>query len=93
MITLGYEKTRYQLTFVLLIPFYLFFPACQCYGHADECLYDAAVDAAKGSIDIHGQYEGGGVCQNCRHNTMGNNCNKCRPGYYRSVVGLVSNFG
>jgi hypothetical protein len=58
------------------------FSACQCYGHTDECIYDEEVPANRSSIDIHGVYEGGGVCQYCRHNTMGINCEKCVPGYY-----------
>lgn len=35
------------------------------------------------SIDIHGNYSGGGVCFNCRDNTKGINCNECVDGYYR----------
>jgi laminin alpha 3/5 len=48
-------------------------------------------------MDIHGKFEGGGVCQECRDNTEGNihknlipyflfqgiNCNKCKPTFYR----------
>ena len=56
---------------------------CQCYGHSNECVYDPEVDAKKLSIDIHGNYEGGGVCQNCQHNTEGINCEKCKRGFYR----------
>ena len=63
----------------------LLFLACQCYGHADECVYDEKVAAEKKSIDIHGRYDGGGVCLYCRHNTEGVNCEKCRPGYYRQT--------
>jgi laminin, alpha 3/5 len=34
-------------------------------------------------LDIHGRYEGGGICQDCRHNTKGINCNQCQDRYYR----------
>ncbi|XP_078659257.1 laminin subunit alpha-2-like [Branchiostoma floridae x Branchiostoma belcheri] len=57
--------------------------ACQCFGHADECVYDQGVADRRESINILGTYEGGGVCQNCRANTMGNNCEQCIDGFYR----------
>ena len=57
--------------------------ACQCYGHTDQCYYDEEVAKNMTSIDISGQYEGGGVCVGCQHNTMGINCEMCRPGYFR----------
>lgn len=41
------------------------------------------MDREHRSLDIHGHYEGGGVCQNCRDNTEGINCDRCKPGYYR----------
>ncbi|XP_026292152.1 laminin subunit alpha [Frankliniella occidentalis] len=56
---------------------------CNCHGHSDKCIYDEEVDEKKLSIDIHGNYEGGGVCQSCRHNTEGVNCNRCKAKYYR----------
>ncbi|XP_050541070.1 laminin subunit alpha [Daktulosphaira vitifoliae] len=56
---------------------------CNCYGHSETCIYDNATDAAHLSIDIHGKYEGGGICQNCRDHTIGINCDKCANGYYR----------
>ncbi|XP_029032401.2 laminin subunit alpha [Osmia bicornis bicornis] len=56
---------------------------CNCFGHSDECEYDAEVDEKHLSLDIHGNYEGGGVCQNCRDNTEGINCNRCKPKFYR----------
>lgn len=56
---------------------------CQCYGHSNECEYDPEVDKNNLSIDIHGNYSGGGVCKNCEHNTQGINCHECVPGYYR----------
>ncbi|KAG8442191.1 hypothetical protein GDO86_011115 [Hymenochirus boettgeri] len=57
--------------------------ACNCHGHASDCYYDADVDNRKASLDIYGQYRGGGVCINCQHNTAGVNCEKCAIGYYR----------
>ena len=57
--------------------------ACQCFGHSNECIYDEEVDRLGLSIDVNGNYEGGGVCQNCRDNTQGTNCDQCRPGYFR----------
>ena len=42
------------------------FAACQCYGHTSECVFDEEVEKQQLSIDIHGNYEGGGVCQNCQ---------------------------
>ena len=60
-----------------------FISACNCLGHSNECIYDEEVDAQSKSLDIFGNYEGGGVCQNCRHNTEGVNCNTCKFGYYR----------
>lgn len=59
------------------------FAACQCFGHTDKCVYDEEVDNLGISLDIHGNYEGGGVCLDCQDNTMGTNCDKCVPGYYR----------
>ncbi|ESO94906.1 hypothetical protein LOTGIDRAFT_144813 [Lottia gigantea] len=56
---------------------------CECYGHTTECIYNETVANEGKSIDIHGNYDGGGVCQNCQHNTMGINCEKCVPTFYR----------
>ena len=59
------------------------FPACNCHNHAIDCYYSEQVAQEKRSLDINGNYEGGGVCRSCQHNTYGINCERCKPGYYR----------
>ncbi|KAK8738877.1 hypothetical protein OTU49_003716 [Cherax quadricarinatus] len=56
---------------------------CQCYGHADLCTYDAEVSRKRLSLNTRNEYEGGGVCQGCQHDTQGINCEQCKQGFYR----------
>ncbi|XP_018564888.1 laminin subunit alpha-1-like [Anoplophora glabripennis] len=56
---------------------------CNCHGHATSCHYDEDVDKNGLSMDVHGNYQGGGVCDNCSDYTAGINCEHCMPGYFR----------
>ncbi|XP_050712288.1 laminin subunit alpha-1-like isoform X2 [Eriocheir sinensis] len=56
---------------------------CQCFGHADSCIYDPEVASKRLSLNTRGEYDGGGVCVACRDDTEGYNCEKCVAGFYR----------
>uniref|UniRef100_A0A8C1MUI0 Laminin, alpha 5 n=1 Tax=Cyprinus carpio TaxID=7962 RepID=A0A8C1MUI0_CYPCA len=57
---------------------------CNCHRHSSECYYDPEIEQRRASLNIQGQYRGGGVCIECQHHTTGINCERCIPGYYRS---------
>uniref|UniRef100_A0A7M4ET92 Laminin subunit alpha-1 n=1 Tax=Crocodylus porosus TaxID=8502 RepID=A0A7M4ET92_CROPO len=56
---------------------------CNCHNKAQDCYYSQSVADQNRSINIHGQYIGGGVCINCTQHTTGINCEICADGYYR----------
>ncbi|KAK2821214.1 hypothetical protein Q7C36_020557 [Tachysurus vachellii] len=49
---------------------------CECHGHAESCHFSRRVWSSTGGTS-------GGVCDDCRHNTAGRRCRRCRPGYRR----------
>ncbi|XP_046890659.1 netrin-4-like [Hypomesus transpacificus] len=49
---------------------------CKCNGHADSCHFDRRVWLAS-------RRRGGGVCDDCLHNTEGHSCQNCKRGFYR----------
>ncbi|KAK2510079.1 hypothetical protein MC885_006121, partial [Smutsia gigantea] len=51
---------------------------CKCNGHADACHFDINVWEASGN-------RSGGICNDCQHNTEGQHCQRCKPGFYRDL--------
>ncbi|XP_078675414.1 usherin-like isoform X2 [Branchiostoma floridae x Branchiostoma belcheri] len=54
---------------------------CLCHGHADSCHYNESVDPFQNN-HLSG---GGGVCDNCQHNTIGRQCDTCADEFYRET--------
>ncbi|XP_062999151.1 laminin subunit beta-3 [Elgaria multicarinata webbii] len=50
---------------------------CNCNGHSNKCHFDPAVYQANGGM-------GGGVCEDCQHNTAGRNCEHCKTNFFRN---------
>uniref|UniRef100_F6UX68 Usherin n=1 Tax=Ornithorhynchus anatinus TaxID=9258 RepID=F6UX68_ORNAN len=54
---------------------------CQCYNHSRRCHYNITMDPFP---EEHNR-GGGGVCENCQHNTTGRNCELCKDYLFRPV--------
>ncbi|NXW12281.1 LAMB4 protein, partial [Circaetus pectoralis] len=56
---------------------------CNCNGHSGRCHFDMAVYQASGGVS-------GGVCEDCRDNTMGQHCDQCKRFFYRDPLKAIS---
>ncbi|XP_033914651.3 laminin subunit alpha-1-like [Acipenser ruthenus] len=56
---------------------------CNCHNKTEDCYYNQTVASSMMSMNIDGQFVGGGVCIDCTQNTAGINCETCVDGNYR----------
>ncbi|XP_046482664.1 laminin subunit beta-1-like [Neodiprion pinetum] len=56
---------------------------CNCNNHATSCHFDRATYDRTGRVS-------GGVCDDCQHNTQGQNCEICKPFYYHDFTRDIS---
>lgn len=56
---------------------------CNCNNHTNSCHFDETVYERSGRVS-------GGVCDDCQHNTRGQNCELCKPFYYHDVTKDIS---
>ncbi|XP_048511148.1 laminin subunit beta-1-like [Athalia rosae] len=56
---------------------------CNCNGHSNTCHFDPALYERSGRIS-------GGVCDDCRHNTRGQNCEQCMEFFYHDLARDIS---
>ncbi|XP_070813494.1 usherin [Pituophis catenifer annectens] len=54
---------------------------CQCFSHAVSCHYNRTIDYFPNEY----YRGGGGICDNCQHNTSGRNCELCNDFFYRHI--------
>ena len=60
--------------------------ACDCNGNSADCEFDHRVWELNGG-------KNGGVCVNCRNNSLGQNCELCKPGFFRGSQGQCESCG
>ena len=53
---------------------------CECNGNSVDCEFDHRVWELNGGRN-------GGVCINCMNNSLGQNCELCKPGFFKSNLG------
>lgn len=69
------QKYDFKVTLTVVnlhVLFVLYIAACECNNHADSCTYN--------------ETKGYGVCNDCKHNTIGDNCEFCKVSFYRNAA-------
>ena len=62
---------------------------CNCHNHSDVCVYNETVKQRNESLDIHGNYSGGGVCQNCQVNYLACSVNYLSSSTISTLINLT----
>lgn len=55
---------------------HVYFPACNCNNHSRQCRFNKELYLLSGR-------KSGGICIQCKHNTVGRYCSYCKETFYR----------
>ena len=55
---------------------YIYFTACNCNNHSQQCRFNKELYLLSGR-------KSGGICIQCKHNTVGRYCSYCKETFYR----------
>ncbi len=54
---------------------YIYFTACNCNNHSQQCRFNKELYLLSGR-------KSGGICIQCKHNTVGRYCSYCKETFY-----------
>lgn len=78
----GKSKQKFSFLLPILARFGLanfsdvYFPACNCHNHSRQCRFNKELYLLSGR-------KSGGICVQCKHNTVGRYCSYCKETFYR----------
>jgi len=75
----GKKKTKicfYIYLFSQTFRIFCIFTACNCNNHSRQCRFNKELYLLSGR-------KSGGICNQCKHNTVGRHCNYCKETFYR----------
>jgi hypothetical protein len=66
----------FPIPFVVALEHFLYFTACNCNNHSRQCRFNKELYLLSGR-------KSGGICIQCKHNTVGRYCSYCKETFYR----------
>jgi hypothetical protein len=72
------RKKRRKSVFIFYFfqKYFVYFVACNCNNHSRQCRFNKELYLLSGR-------KSGGICIQCKHNTVGRHCNYCKETFYQ----------